>query len=95
MQIMFLKDTGARYLLLYRRILIDQGENVDFAVAFKSILGEIRQHDEDQKWRLPTRNNVTSTIDIPKGKDTYGRLIPDLKSTIDTLQLPGETIPCL
>lgn len=69
---------------------VEQGENVDFAVAFKNISQVKFDSMMKIKMTVTNRDNVTSSIDIPKGKILVAGDTLTLKAPIDTRNYPGN-----
>ena len=71
---------------------VAQGENIDFAVAFKNISQTKFDSLMKIKLSITNRDNFTNPITIPKGKILLAGDTLTLKYTIDTRNLPGNNV---
>lgn len=70
----------------------DQGEKIDFAVAFKNISQVPFDSMMKIKLNITDRNNVTTAVNVPKGKILVSGDTLSVKYSIDTRNYPGNNI---
>jgi hypothetical protein len=71
---------------------VEQGERIDFALAFKNISQTAFDSMMKIKFTITDRNNVTTPITIPKGKILVSGDTLSVHYTIDTRNYPGYNI---
>ena len=71
---------------------VDQGEKIDFALAFKNISQTKFDSMMKIKFTITDRNNLTTQISIPKGKILIAGDTLTVNYTIDTRDYPGNNI---
>ncbi len=76
-------------LLYQMRDTVDQGEKIDFALAFKNISQASFDSLLKVKFIITDRDNVPHVIDIPKRKALVAGDTLQLKYSIDTRNYPG------
>ncbi len=71
---------------------VEQGENIDFAIAFKNISPVKFDSLMKIKFTITDRNNTAQVINIPKGKILISGDTLSVKYTIDSRNFPGNNV---
>ncbi|MEP7165272.1 MAG: C25 family cysteine peptidase [Ferruginibacter sp.] len=71
---------------------VEQGETIDFALAFKNISQTKFDSTMKIKFSITDRNNLTTPITIPRGKILLAGDTLSVHYTIDTRNYPGNNI---
>lgn len=77
-------------VLYQMRDTVEQGEKIDFALAFKNISQTAFDSMIKVKFVITDRNNVPHTIDIPKRKALVSGDTLQIRYSIDTRNYPGN-----
>ncbi len=79
-------------ILFKMKDTVEQGEPIAFSLAFKNISQTNFDSMMKIKFSITDRNNVTTSIDIPKGKILIAGDTLTVNYTIDTRNYPGNNI---